>query len=138
MVNHIWQMFFVKYPLKNYLTYLKEFGQKFSPTPYGMITKLLYQVRACFFLSTLRYADCESWVKPIQYWKGCQLYSKPEQFVELQFLNDEIDVKSLSNMFRSSHFGHFWQRSYEITKILHNLSLHLFCKARWARREKRE
>ena len=32
-------------------------------------------------------------------------------------------------MFRSSHFsflvlGHFWQRSYENTKILHNLCLH--------------
>ena len=29
--------------------YLQEFGQKFSPTPYGMITKLLYQVRNFFF-----------------------------------------------------------------------------------------
>jgi len=32
-------------------------------------------------------------------------------------------------MFRSSHFsflvfGHFWQQSYENTKILHNLCLH--------------
>ena len=29
--------------------YLQEFGQKFSPTPYGMITKLLYQVGNFFF-----------------------------------------------------------------------------------------
>ena len=47
--------------------YLQEFGQKFSPTPYGMITKLLYQVRDCFFLSTLKYADGENQADTIKF-----------------------------------------------------------------------
>ena len=39
------------------------------------------------------------------------------------------DNEKLCLMFRSSHFsllffGHFWRRSYEPTKILHNLCLH--------------
>ena len=34
-------------------------------------------------------------------------------------------------------FGHFWQRSYENTKILRNLCLHFARQdPRWARREK--
>ena len=54
------------------------------------------------------------------------------------------NIKKTGLLFRLFHFlflflGHFWQRSYENTKILLHIfkSFFTFCKARWARQKKK-